>query len=305
MEVWKYQYQYNDIYHAYCELLGYNPSNVTRLEQVPFLPIVMFREHTIHTGEWMPETVFKSSGTTGSIQSQHKMRHLQWYHRIAQKSFDHLFGNPAEYTWLGLLPSYMERPDSSLISMVHFFMQLNANDESHFFSTPNPEIIESLQRLKLKNQRTILIGVSFALLDLFETYKIPVWENLLIMETGGMKGKRQELTRDELYARIRENHADVRIASEYGMTELTSQAYMKDDHFIPGPTMKVFTRDISDPLILNGYQQRGAINIIDLGNLDTCSFIATDDVGISYSDHSFDVLGRIDQSDIRGCNLLY
>jgi hypothetical protein len=184
-------------------------------------------------------------------------------------------------------------------------MELNDRHESHFFSVPNPEIIESLQKLKIKNQPTILIGVSFALLDLFESYKIPVWENLLIMETGGMKGRRQELTREELYARIRDHHPDVRIASEYGMTELTSQGYMKEKHFIPGPTMKIFTRDISDPLILNGHQQRGAINIIDLGNLDTCAFIATDDVGISYSDRSFDVLGRIDQSDIRGCNLLY
>ncbi len=305
MDVWKYQYAHNPLYHAYCDLLNLNPSTIHRVDQVPYLPIVLFREHEIRTGLWPSEAVFRSSGTTGTIQSQHFIRSLDWYHHMSEKCFKSSFEYPDEYTWLALLPSYMERPDSSLVDMTNHFMQIKPSSENKFYPTPNIELINALHVLKLKNQKTILLGVSFALLDLFANNTVPIWENLLVMETGGMKGRRQELTREELYENIKLHHPDVRIVSEYGMTELMSQAYKIDLHFSPGPTMKVFTRDISDPLNFTNYGRRGAINVIDLGNLDTCSFIATDDIGISYPDGSFDVLGRLDQSDMRGCNLMY
>ncbi len=214
-------------------------------------------------------------------------------------------GKPTDYTWLGLLPSYLERPDSSLVDMVQYFMTKSNQPGNKFYALPRPDLIHDLEILKAKNEKAILMGVSFALLDLFEQYSVPLWDELLIIETGGMKGRKTEITREELYERIRAHHVDVRIASEYGMTELLSQAYMMRDQFYPGPTMKILIRDISDPgtFVKNG--KRGAINIIDLGNLDTCSFLATDDIGIVYDDGEFDVLGRIDQSDLRGCNLMY
>ncbi|HZV68401.1 MAG TPA: acyl transferase [Saprospiraceae bacterium] len=305
MDVWKFQYTYNALYQSYCNLLGVNTASISRISEIPFLPILMFREHEIRTGDWSPETIFRSSGTTGSIQSHHHIRNMAWYHRISQLCFRSAFSDPGDYTWLALLPSYMERPDSSLVDMVNHFMQIHPNRDHKFYPIPGDEIVNALHDLKSKNQKTILLGVSFALLDLFEKFKIPIWNNLLVIETGGMKGRRDELTREELHEKIKIHHPDVRISSEYGMTELLSQAYMKDLHFSPGPTMNVFTRDISDPLNYTNVGQRGAINIVDLGNLDTCSFIATDDIGICYNDGSFDVLGRLDQSDLRGCNLLY
>ncbi len=305
MDVWQYQYAHNPLYHSYCNLLNINPSSIQGIEQIPYLPIVLFREHEIKTGLWSSEAVFRSSGTTGAIQSQHHIRSLEWYHQMSEMCFKKSFDNPEDYTWLALLPSYLERPDSSLVDMAHHFMQIKPSPKNKFYPSPNIEIINALHDLKIKNQKTILLGVSFALLDLFEEYKVPVWRNLLVVETGGMKGRRQELTREELYEKIKLHHPDLHIASEYGMTELKSQAYKKDLHFFPGPAMKVYIRDISDPLKLINTGQRGAINIIDLGNIDTCSFIATDDIGISYEDGSFDVLGRLDQSDMRGCNLMY
>lgn len=304
-DVWQFQYQYNSLYHSYCDLIGYSPQENHMISDVPFLPIVMFRDHVIKTGQWTSQVIFRSSGTTSSVQSQHHIRDTEWYHMTANTCFNSAFGKPEDFAWLGLLPSYLERPDSSLVDMVHYFMQLNTGEENTFYPIVNEHITEDLEQLNSKNQKTILFGVSFALLKLFENYKVPVWENLLVIDTGGMKGRGQEITREELYEKIKSSHPTVQLASEYGMTELNSQAYLWGNHFIPGPTMKVFTRDISDPFKILDYGQRGVINIIDLGNIDTCAFIATDDIGIVYEDGSFDVLGRLDQSDLRGCNLLY
>jgi len=305
IDVWKFQYYNNKIYNEYCDLIGINPSIITEVHQIPFLPIEMFRKHAVKTGDWKEEVVFRSSGTTRSIQSHHHIRSLDWHHHFAELTFSSFFENPGEYTWLGLLPSYLERSDSSLVDMVHYFMQIKKREENKFYPALNDELIENLNKLKSKNQLTILLGVSFALLDLFEKYRVPVWENLLVIETGGMKGRDMEITRGELYARLKQDHPDIKIGSEYGMTELTSQAYMNESLFKTGPAMRVYTRDISDPLTIIGYKQRGALNIIDLGNLDTCAFIATDDVGMTYENGTFDVIGRLDQSEIRGCNLLY
>lgn len=264
----------------------------------------MFRDHEVQTGNWDPQAVFRSSGTTGAQSSKHLMKSLPWYHMIAEKGFTHFFGPSAKYTWLAMLPSYMERPDSSLISMVSYFMGQEVN-EYRFFSRPDDALVNVMSRLKEESKPAILIGVSFALLDLIENYDLPVWKDLIIIDTGGMKGRRKEITREELQEIFRSAYPEVRLCSEYGMTELSSQAYLLEKHFMPAPTMKVSTREVSDPLSHAGTGRRGAINIVDLANVDSCAFIATDDLGIVYEDGSFDVLGRLDQSDIRGCNLLY
>lgn len=305
MEVWKYQYAFNPLYRRYCELLKTGPDQVRSVKDIPFLPIVMFREHSIRTGNWEAEKIFRSSGTTGAVQSRHLVPDLQWYHEVAEKCFCNAFKQPGEFTWLGLLPSYLERADSSLVDMVYHFMSLGGYASNGFFPQVNDEIKHSLHALKGRDHPVVLIGVSFALLDLFESEDVPVWEKLMVIETGGMKGRGREITREELYISLRRHYPSLQIASEYGMTELLSQAYRTVDHYYPGPTMRVCMRDISDPLKLIGHRQRGVINVIDLANIDSCAFIATDDVGMSFTDGGFDVLGRLDNSDLRGCNLLY
>lgn len=305
LEVWKYQYDFNALYRRYCQLLRIGPDQVRSTADIPFLPIVMFREHEIRTGDWDAEKIFRSSGTTGVVQSRHLVRDLQWYHGVAEMCFYSAFRQPGEFAWIGLLPSYLDRADSSLVDMVYHFMSLSGNASSGFFPQVNDEIKHSLQVLKERGSPVILIGVSFALLDLYESTDVPVWDRLMVIETGGMKGRGQEITREEMYSRLRRHYPSLQIASEYGMTELLSQAYRTVDHFYPGPTMRVRIRDISDPLKLIGHGQRGVINVIDLANIDSCAFIATDDIGMSFADGGFDVLGRLDNSDLRGCNLLY
>jgi hypothetical protein len=305
LDAWKYQYDFNPLYRSFCELLNCGPGNVRSIEEIPFFPILMFREHDVKTGRWEAEKVFRSSGTTGSRQSRHLVRDVNWYHGVAEQCFHGPFGQPGLYTWLGLLPSYLERADSSLVDMVQHFMHCSGNKDNGFFPRVNDEVVDTLGTLKKSGSPTILIGVSFALLDLFERADVPVWDNLQVIETGGMKGRGQEITRAELYERLKKHSKELRIASEYGMTELMSQAYSNGGYYRSGPMMKVRVRDMSDPRRLIEHGQRGVINIIDLANLDTCAFIATDDLGISFDDGSFDVLGRLDNSDLRGCNLLY
>lgn len=305
IEVWKYQFAHNPLYTQYCKLLGVSPETVKQVTDIPFLPISMFRNHEVMTGKWVPQAVFRSSGTTGQTQSKHAVRDLGWYHMVTVLGFERIFGSPAGYTWIGLLPSYLERPDSSLVEMVRHFMDMGQHSSSGFFPFVTERVTDALALARSNDLAVVLMGVSFALLDLFEKMKVPVWDGLLLMETGGMKGRGREVTREELYERIRHRSPSVRMSSEYGMTELLSQAYRREDHFYPSPTMRVFMRDISDPLGQLEFRQRGGINIIDLANLDTCSFIATDDIGVGYPDGGFDVLGRLDNSELRGCNLLY
>ena len=305
IDLWRYQYKHNNLYQFYCNLLSSSPLKGTSIEQIPFLPISFFRGHKIQTGHWQQEKIFRSSGTTGSIRSAHFIRDIDWYHQMAKQSFERSLGDPSSYIWLALLPSYLESQDSSLINMVDYFMHIDKRPESDFFSAVDQNIIQVLQDLESKHQKTILIGVSFALMDLFENYEVPVWDQLTVIETGGMKGRGPEITREELHGRLKLHHPQLKIGSEYGMTELLSQAYLVADRFQPAPTMKILVRDISDPLSLIAAGKRGAINVIDLANIDSCSFIATDDTGVVFEDGSFDVLGRVDQSDIRGCNLMY
>lgn len=305
LDVFHYQYQYNPIYRQYCEATGATADYVSDWRQIPFLPISAFRHHLIKTGEWQASHIFRSSGTTTSIQSQHAVRDLQWYHQIASIGFESWLGPVSNYVWIGLLPSYLERPDSSLVSMVTSFMNAANSGKQHFYPFINHELLEVLRFHSNHNTKVILLGVSFAILDLFEHHDVPVWENLLIMETGGMKGRREELTRSELHHRLLEVYPELRIASEYGMTELFSQAYAYGNLFAPIPAMQIRIRDAYDPLSHMDDGKRGGIDVIDLANIDTCSFIATDDIGIRYASGQFEVLGRMDQSDIRGCNLMY
>jgi hypothetical protein len=305
MEVWLFQYYYNGLYRAFCHLIGKTPANVTTLQDIPFLPIQMFRDQEVMTGNYEPQMVFRSSGTTGSIRSQHFIRDPAWYNRISEKCFTEFLGDPGEYEWLGLLPSYLDRPDSSLIEMVRYFISINHPSEGSFYPHIDDSFLKKLENNYNQKRPTILIGVSFALLDLCTKYEIPAWDELIVIETGGMKGRGAELTREELHEQLRSRQPLLQISSEYGMTELLSQAYMRDARFIPPATMKILARDISDPMQLLQPAQRGAISIIDLANLDSCAFIATDDVGIVYENGHFDITGRLDQSDIRGCNLLY
>lgn len=305
LAVFEFQYQYNALYRSYCDIMLRDRSRPMSLAEIPCLPIAFFRDHEVKTGNWEPMAVFRSSSTTQSASSRHFIRDIDWYHHVAARCFSRYFKTPSAYTWIGLLPSYLERPDSSLVDMVQFFMQHSKAAGNGFYLARDPSFDQLWRALKSSNERTILIGVSFAVLDLFENPDVPVWDELTVIETGGMKGRRDEITREELHSRMRRLHPSLQISSEYGMTEMMSQAYLVNNVFRCGPTLKIWTRDISDPLQQVNFNQRGAINVIDLGNMDTCCFIATDDVGISYVDGSFDVLGRLDQSEVRGCNLMY
>ena len=305
MEVYKCQFARNPLYQQFCSLTGRHPDRVQSFREIPFLPISLFKDHEVKCGDWKATRVFRSSGTTGIQRSHHSIRDLDWYHRIAELGFQAAFGPAADWIWVGLLPSYLDRPDSSLVDMIHSFMLAGGHQENRFFPDTGTEVIKHLQRLMDDDRKVVLVGVTFALLDLFDAFEVPVWDNLLVMETGGMKGRGVELTRDEVYEQIRKRHDDLHLVSEYGMTELLSQAYRIRNRFYPSPQMKVLVRDLTDPFrILEDYQ-RGAINVVDLANLDTCSFVATDDVGITLPEGTFDVLGRMDNSDLRGCNLMY
>ncbi len=305
LAVFDFQYKYNAFYRRYCSLIGKEFSSVKKISDIPFLPIQFFKNETIKTGDWTPEIVFSSSGTTGATTSQHGARALDFYKKIARQGFEQFYGKIADYCVLGLLPSYLERSGSSLVAMVDDFIQLSKAEKSGFFLHNHAELAEILRGQRNAEKPTLLIGVSFGLLDFIDNYAIN-FPNLIVMETGGMKGRRREMIRAELHDTLAKGFGVKKIHSEYGMTELFSQGYSKGNGiFEPISTMRVLSREINDPLsILPKNGKLGILNVIDLGNLDTCSFIATDDLGRVYADNSFEVLGRLDNSDMRGCNLL-
>lgn len=305
LDVFYFQATYNPVYKQYLELLGIDASSIVRTADIPFLPIQLFKDHEIKSGVWTPQFVFESSGTTGQVPSRHYVRDIEHYHSVSLLSFPSDLGYPGDYCWIGLLPSYLERESSSLVNMVKYFMEKGQCRESFFTLKIDQDLVRKLHACAAIRKPVILIGVTFALLDLFEMFSVPVWPELLIIETGGMKGREKEITRMEVYERMRKNNPQLSIRSEYGMTELFSQAYSTDSIFSTAPTMKVYVREINDPFQLLPLNRRGGLNIIDLGNLDTCSFLATEDAGVQLSDNSFQVLGRLDASEIRGCNLMY
>jgi len=304
LELFQFQASSNPIYRAFIKHLGLSVSEINSVGQIPFLPISFFKTHLIQTEQWVPETIFTSSGTTKSGFSRHAVHDLQFYLRHAVKCFEHFFGPVTNYHFLALLPSYLERQDSSLIAMVDYFMRQSNSVDSAFYLNDYPGLVEKLGLLKNDTRKTILWGVSFALMDLAEKYTLDLG-HCLVFETGGMKGKRREITKNEMSDVLRAKINVKSLFSEYGMTELLSQAYSKNNNsFICPPWMRVICRDITDPQTKGLLSETGGINVIDLANWRTISFIETEDLGKVYPDGSFEILGRLDNSDLRGCNLM-
>ena len=304
LRIFNYQFEKNSVYRSFCDLLYKHPSDVKSIEEIPFLPIQFFKSHEVISSTESPKITFSSSGTTGSITSKHIVTDLELYESSFCKTFELFYGDISSYTVLALLPSYLEREGSSLIYMVNDLIQKSNNSHSGFYLNNLDELSQKLTALDASGQKVLLIGVSFALLDLVES-KIFNLKNTVIMETGGMKGRRKEVTRKELHQTLTEGFGVDVIHSEYGMTELLSQAYSKGNGiFNTPPWMKVLARDTEDPFTILGPQKTGGLNVIDLANFNSCSFIATQDLGKVYLDYSFEVLGRFDHSDIRGCNLM-
>ncbi len=303
MEVFNYQYLGNPLYRNFSDRFHKSPENITELKLIPFLPVSFFKTEEIKTGNFVPEMIFESSGTTGAEPARHFVKHIDLYRESFVKGFELFYGNIREFCVLGLLPAYLERKGSSLVYMVAELIRLSGCKESGFYLYEYDNLYDLLLKLEKEKQKTILIGVSFALLDFTEKYSINL-SNTTVMETGGMKGRREEITRVELHNILKKKLGVSKIHSEYGMTELLSQAYsFGEGIYKPVPWMKALVRDEDDPLSLHDSGE-GLLNIIDLANLDSCSFIATDDVAKLYEDGSFEVLGRMDNSDIRGCSLL-
>jgi hypothetical protein len=320
LEVFYFQYQHNPIYRAYTDMLKIKTSEVRDLAQVPFLPISFFKTHAVKTTEFAPQVIFESSGTTQSVKSRHFIKDIELYKQSFTKGFESVYGSINEWCIIGLLPSYLERENSSLVFMVNELIRQTHHSKSGFYLHEYEKLHDTLIELEESKQKTILIGVSFALLDFAEQYPLPL-KTTIILETGGMKGRKREIVRQELHGILKEKFTVNVIHSEYGMTELLSQAYSTGEAFICPPWMKVLIRDGEDPLQVIGEEAlvnskalsvndkrlrsaRGALNIIDLANIYSCSFIASEDAGIIFVDGSFEVLGRIDNSDIRGCSLM-
>lgn len=304
LEIFNFQYDNNTIYQKFCSYLGKSRSNVNAVEDIPYLPIEFFKSKKVITKNQKPQIVFESSGTTGQLVSKHYVARLAIYVRSYLKTFEHFYGNIEDYCVLALLPSYMEREGSSLIYMVKDLIKKSGNPKSGFYLDNKVDLLKTLESLDQSAGKNILIGVSYALLDISEHHSMNL-KNTIIMETGGMKGRRTELVRDELHSILKNSFGLDTIHSEYGMTELLSQAYSKANGiFNCPPWMSVSIRETEDPLSTESFGKVGGINIIDLANIDSCSFIATQDLGRVYKDGSFEVLGRFDHSDVRGCNLM-
>ena len=304
IEVFVQQYVNTPVYRAFCDSLKIKPDNVSEIGDIPFLPVELFKNYEVLASGQSPQVIFESSGTTGSIPSRHYVSDLSLYEKSFLLGFKRFYGEPSDYVFLGLLPSYLERNNSSLVYMTHKLIQYSGNPEGGFFLNEFEKLYNFLLELKAGKRKTILLGVTFGLLDFAEVYKMEFPE-LIVMETGGMKGRREELTRPEVHERLCAAFGVAKIHSEYGMTELLSQGYSKGDGiFELPPWMKMYTRDVYDPLKLLQPGRSGAVNIIDLANLNSCSFIATNDLGIVNDNGTFEIMGRVDNAEIRGCNLM-
>ena len=304
LEIFQFQAEHNIVYKEFLYHLKIDIVAIKELKDIPFLPIQFFKTHQIVSSQQSIQKIFLSSGTTGMQQSKHLVTDVAIYEESFRKGFEFFYGNIEEYTILALLPSYLERDGSSLIYMVDDLIQQSKKPKSGFYLDNLEELAHNLEELDKKGEKVLLIGVSFALLDLVESYNFQL-KNTVIMETGGMKGRRKELIREELHEILCNGFGVEKIHSEYGMTELLSQGYSKGDGiFECPPWMKILTRDTEDALTILPEGKSGGINVIDLANINSCSFLATQDLGKTYSNSTFEVLGRFDNSDIRGCNLL-
>jgi phenylacetate-coenzyme A ligase PaaK-like adenylate-forming protein len=305
LKIFRFQYGSNDVYREFSQLLKADPAGINDFHSIPFLPISLFRDHKIISGEGHNiQKVFTSSGTTGNIPSRHFIKDLKLYEESFTRSFGIFYGDPGEFRFLALLPGYLERQDSSLVYMLDHFIRKTRQYGSGFYLHDLDALKEKLNETSYHSCQTILFGASYGLLDFAERYPMDL-SGVTIMETGGMKGRRKEMIRQELHEILcGKMNVDI-IHSEYGMTELLSQAYSAGRGiFRAPPWMKVLIRDINDPMHYLPAGQTGGINIIDLANLYSCSFLATQDLGIKHEDGSFEVTGRFDDSDVRGCNLM-
>lgn len=303
LELFRFQYEQNPLYRRYSDTLGVAPAGVRRLEDIPYLPVSFFKTDAVRTTDFVPETVFTSSGTTGMVSSRHEIKDLDLYRQSFRAAFTHFYGNITDWCVIGLLPSYLERSSSSLVVMVDDLIKGSGHPQSGFYLYDHEALSGVLQELESKGQKTLLIGVTFALLDLAEKYTLSL-RHTVIMETGGMKGRRRELTRPELHAYLTGRLGVEVIHAEYGMTELLSQAYSPGNGiFSCPPWMRILARTEDDPLEVRT-EGEGILNIIDLANRWSCAFLATEDVGRIFPDGRFEVAGRVDNSDIRGCSLL-
>ena len=304
LDVFRYQAATCEVYRRFIKGLGIDAATIEQIEDIPFLPIEFFKSQQVLSSNGPVQVTFSSSGTTGLTTSRHLVTDVSWYEESFRKGFVLFYGDITQYTILALLPSYLEREGSSLIYMVEDLIKQSSNPDSGFFLYNHDELYHQLKKQQQNNKPTILIGVTYALLDFIDSYQID-FPQLIIMETGGMKGRRKEMIREELHAQLCAGFGVGAIHSEYGMTELLSQAYSNGDGiFNYPPWMRIITRDTNDPLTALTDGKAGGINVIDLANINSCSFIATQDLGRLYADGSFEVLGRFDNADIRGCNLL-
>ena len=304
LDVFKYQFENNKTYRSFCDLLNVHHSDINLLAQIPFLPIQFFKSRKIVSSNDEIQEIFTSSGTTGSITSQHFVTDIELYKESYLNGFAHFYGDIKDYVVLALLPNYLERNGSSLVFMVNDLIRKTNQSESGFYLHNLDELTQKLIKLDKNGQKIILIGVSFALLDLIEKYQFSL-KNTIIMETGGMKGRRKELVRAELHEVLKNGFGIAKIHSEYGMTELLSQAYSDANGiFKTPPWMKILIRDTEDALTILPNQKPGGINIVDLANYNSCSFIATQDLGKINENGTFEIIGRFDNADIRGCNLM-
>lgn len=301
LDLFIYQYSVNQVYQSWCKALGKEPGNVRQLHDIPFLPIRFFKTTEVKAGEFSPEILFRSSGTTSENRSSHYIKDLSLYEKSFLQCFELFYGRPQDYCILGLLPSYLERGESSLVFMVDDLIKKSSHPLSGFYLHNYQQLADTLLQLEKHGQKTILFGVTYALLDFAESFPIPL-KKTIIIETGGMKGRKKELTKEELYTALKTAFQLSEIHSEYGMTELLSQAYAINGRYKTPPWMKILLREETDPFSYSN--KTGVINIVDLANIYSCSFIATDDLGKLHEDNSFEVLGRIDNSDIRGCSQL-
>lgn len=304
LSLFHFQYRYNTLYQSFVDCLNVNIANVSSLQDIPFLPVSFFKTHTVKSGNFDAKVVFSSSGTTGQQTSKHHLSDTQVYDQISLSAFSRFYGSVSDYCFLALLPSYLERPDSSLVHMCSNFISQSKCSQSGFFLNEMDRLLETIEKLRRKEIPTVLIGVSYALLDLADHYH-PDLKGIIVMETGGMKGRRAEMTKEAMHKHLKSSFNLSEIHSEYGMTELLSQAYSKGAGvFFAAPTMKVMTAETTDPRTVQKTGKAGIVQIVDLANIDSCAFIATEDLGICYENGGFEIIGRQDNSDIRGCNLM-
>jgi hypothetical protein len=303
LDVFRFQYDHNAVYRQWCTLTGTDSATIKTLAGIPALPISFFKTHSVTTTDFIPELVFESSGTTQAVQSRHLVKEAAVYRQSFITCFERFYGPVQDWCILGLLPSYLERQHSSLVLMVDELIKLSGHPDNGFYLADHEKLANTLTKLESQQQKTLLIGVTFGLLDFAAAFRLTL-HNTVLMETGGMKGRRKELTREEVHQVLSDSFGVSRVHSEYGMTELLSQAYSKGaGRFECPPWMRVLVRDEDDPLQVKT-SGTGILQVIDLANIYSCAFIATEDLGRVYEDGSFEVWGRVDSSEMRGCSLM-